>query len=80
EGARDYLLPALFSDESKSTGLAPSQTTALPIPVSGGDPLTAGGSSNDGQNGGQSSPNASGDKPGGGGPVSYKKLRAHEKI
>ncbi|KTA85354.1 SPOR domain-containing protein [Aeromonas salmonicida] len=63
--ALSYLLPALFSEESKSTGLAPSQTTALPIPVSGGDPLTAGGSSNDGQSGGQSSPNASGDNPGG---------------
>jgi DamX protein len=50
--ALSYLLPALFNGESKSSALEPAQTTALPIPVSGGDPLTIGGS-NTSQNGNQ---------------------------
>jgi DamX protein len=50
--ALSYLLPALFGGDSKSTVPEPTQTTALPIPVSGGDPLTIGGS-NTSQNGSQ---------------------------
>nr|WP_307773809.1 SPOR domain-containing protein [Aeromonas hydrophila] len=50
--ALSYLLPALFGGDSKSTAPEPTQTTALPIPVSGGDPLTIGGN-NTSQNGSQ---------------------------
>lgn len=63
--ALSYLLPALFNGESKSTALEPAQTTALPIPVSGGDPLTIGGS-NTSQNGNQNATNDGGaGNPGG---------------
>ncbi|WP_287146020.1 SPOR domain-containing protein [Aeromonas sp.] len=65
--ALSYLLPALFNGESKRSALEPAQTTALPIPVSGGDPLTIGGTDtgSDGRSGGQGSANASGDNPSG---------------
>ncbi|MGU5692320.1 SPOR domain-containing protein [Aeromonas veronii] len=45
--ALSYLLPALFDNESKPALQDPAQNTALPIPVAGGDPLTAGGSNTD---------------------------------
>ncbi|MGL5708127.1 MAG: SPOR domain-containing protein, partial [Aeromonas sp.] len=45
--ALSYLLPALFDNESKPALQDPVQNTALPIPVAGGDPLTAGGSNTD---------------------------------
>ena len=45
--AMSYLLPALFDNESKPALQDPAQNTALPIPVAGGDPLTAGGSNTD---------------------------------
>lgn len=51
--ALSYLLPALFSSDDKGAVSEPAQSTALPIPVSGGDPLTVGGS-NSSQNGNQS--------------------------
>ena len=41
--AMSYLLPALFSSDSKPAMQDPAQTTPLPIQVSGGDPLTVGG-------------------------------------
>ncbi|MEM0556014.1 MULTISPECIES: SPOR domain-containing protein [Aeromonas] len=40
--AMSYLLPALFSSDSKPAMQDPAQTTPLPIQVSGGDPLTVG--------------------------------------
>jgi DamX protein len=45
--ALSYLLPALFDGDSKPVSQDPAQSTALPIPVAGGDPLTAGGSNTD---------------------------------
>jgi len=51
--ALSYLLPAMFSSGDKGAVPEPTQSTALPIPVSGGDPLTVGGS-NSSQNGNQS--------------------------
>ncbi len=51
--ALSYLLPALFSSGEKGAVPEPVQSTALPIPVSGGDPLTVGGN-NSSQNGTQS--------------------------
>lgn len=45
--ALSYLLPALFDHESKPALQDPAQNTALPIPVAGGDPLTAGDSNAD---------------------------------
>lgn len=45
--ALSYLLPALFDNENKPALQDPVQNTALPIPVAGGDPLTAGGSNTD---------------------------------
>ncbi|MFB2864165.1 SPOR domain-containing protein [Aeromonas sp. MdU4] len=58
--ALSYLLPALFDGASKPSPQDPAQTTALPIPVAGGDPLTAGGSNaNATAQGGQNSDVAS---------------------
>ncbi|OZG41477.1 cell division protein DamX [Aeromonas sp. A35_P] len=51
--ALSYLLPAMFSSGDKGAVPEPTQSTALPIPVSGGDPLTVGGN-NSSQNGNQS--------------------------
>lgn len=62
--ALSYLLPALFNNENKGTAQDSSQTEALPIPVSGGDPLTIDGE-RDKQKGGQDSTNANGDNPSG---------------
>ncbi|MGY3914177.1 SPOR domain-containing protein [Aeromonas australiensis] len=45
--ALSYLLPALFDNESKPALQDPAQNMALPIPVAGGDPLTAGSSNTD---------------------------------
>lgn len=41
--AMSYLLPALFDSESKPATQDSTETSPLPIPVSGGDPLTVGG-------------------------------------
>ena len=42
--ALSYLLPALFDSESKPALQDPAHSTALPIPVAEGDPLTVSGS------------------------------------
>lgn len=62
--ALSYLLPALFDNESKPALQDPAQSTALPLPIVGGDPLTAGDSNADAAvQGAQNSDAAS--KPGG---------------
>jgi len=45
--ALSYLLPALFDNESKPALQDPVHSTALPLPIAGDDPLTAGDANTD---------------------------------